>query len=661
MKISIIPFIACIALISGGMQGSLFSQENISGDTADGYELSLQSLFNMEVTTASKSPEKQSDAPGIISVITKDELNRFGGTTFKDVLERVPSLISAVGGYTQRSSIIIRGDFIKQTSSHILILLNGRPVREIQEGGLSADIVNSFPVNIIERIEVIKGPGSVLYGSDAFSGVINIITANPDKNKVSLTGLYQGGGGFKSAGEGFAKVGDLNIVVAGQYYEKSVWELPTYSKKFASIPTPPFFMLVDTLITVDLPDKGPGLFMGVTYKGLRVNATYDEWATNNMITVDEVKNTKYFANAGYSQKINDNWNMDFNFTYCQAKFLGHDYFKRNSYNIVGEWTNFVKFGDKANLAVGGLFNRIDGKETFIKNPDSIYDICDGKQSAYASYAQIDYQLIKSLKLIAGAQLNKVGHLDISFVPRVGLIFYPISMISIKALYSEAYRAPSINELYLNNELMIGNKNLKPEKVSTFDFGISYQGEKAQVGISAFYSKQKDNIQPAYYNGMARQYINIGEATFMGGEFEGKYYLNRNIYFNASMLYQKNKNDSTKNLVPLANLGAKAGISYQWGKGITVSLFDIYQGDIDNKYNEGLNPDPGAYNLLHFHSELRLNTLFNMFKGPGISLLFNIDNILDKEVFLYDWGGVSNSSVPGFPGRAIYIGLKIDLE
>ena len=73
------------------------------------------------------------------------------------------------------------------------MLLNGRPVRESMEGGITSEMFESFPIGIIERIEVVRGPGSVLYGSDAFSGVINIITEDVGKIGGSVSGL----GGIK--------------------------------------------------------------------------------------------------------------------------------------------------------------------------------------------------------------------------------------------------------------------------------------------------------------------------------------------------------------------------------------------------------------------------------------------------------------------------------
>ena len=638
-----------------------FSQ-NDTIKTEELLDMSFEDLLNMEVTTASKSAEKQSDAPGIITVLTQDELERFGGTTLKDVLERVPGLISSTVSYSNRTTMVVRGDYIKQNSSHILVLINGRPVREVQEGGVSSEIFNSFPVGIIERIEVIKGPGSVLYGSDAFSGVINIITKEADKNSLSITGKGGDGGAFGVSGEGTLKVNDLNIVAAGNYYEKSVWNAPYTAPNYVSIPDPPYYQVVNVTNNIKIPDKGTGLYLGANYKGLSIMTSYDEWSTLGTQIYNDVTNKKLFTNVGYNYKMSEIWNMDFNVTYTHSELFGDSLSERSNNNTIAEWTNFITLSNKSKLTVGGSFSNINGTETNLQNPDSTYVISDGKNNAFALYAQIDYKLLKSLKLIAGMQTNKVGELDLSIVPRGGLIWYPFERLSVKALYSEAYRAPSINELYMNfPDGLYGDENLKPEKVATIDFGVNYQGEQGQVGASFFYSKQKDIIQPVFFPmSFERQYTNLDAVTFMGGEFEGKYYINKSIYVNLSALYQTNENDSVKNLTPVANFGLKSGISYMWDKGITISLFDIYQGDLDKKFIGTLNPDQGAYNLLHLHSNFKINKLFNLQFKPQISMFLDIDNILDKKVYMYDWGGFTYDALPVNPGRAIYFGLKVKL-
>jgi outer membrane receptor for ferrienterochelin and colicin len=143
--------------------------------------LDLESLLDVQVVTASKFSESQQDAPSVISVVNQDELRRFGGATLKEVLERVPDLASTTAYFTDRSMIAARGDQTKINGGHVLILINGRPTREVLEGGLVSDLLESFPLNVLERIEVIKGPGSVLYGSNAFSAVVNLITRSANR------------------------------------------------------------------------------------------------------------------------------------------------------------------------------------------------------------------------------------------------------------------------------------------------------------------------------------------------------------------------------------------------------------------------------------------------------------------------------------------------
>ncbi|MBN2425060.1 MAG: TonB-dependent receptor [Calditrichaceae bacterium] len=210
--------------------------------------------------------------------------------------------------------------------------------------------------------------------------------------------------------------------------------------------------------------------------------------------------------------------------------------------------------------------------------------------------------------------------------------------------------------------LYGDKDLKPEKISTVDLGISYQGEQMQFGGNFFYSKQTDIIQPVFLPmSFERRYTNLSKVTFIGGEFEGKYYLNNNVFIQASSLYQTNEEDKTKekNVTPISELSAKAGISYMSDNGITVGLFNIYQGDLDDRYmTDKRNPDQGAYNYLHLHTNFNLNKLFSLTYKLDYSLFLNIDNLLDQRHYGYSFQG--NDGIPVNPGRAIYAGLKVDL-
>ena len=118
---NIVMFIGIIAVSS---LSTLSLNAQMNADTTDVFDMSLEALLNIDVTTASKSAEKQSDAPGIISILTKDELERFGGTTLKDILDRVPGLISYGNQFSDISTIAVRGDQSKVTSAHVLFLNN---------------------------------------------------------------------------------------------------------------------------------------------------------------------------------------------------------------------------------------------------------------------------------------------------------------------------------------------------------------------------------------------------------------------------------------------------------------------------------------------------------------------------------------------------------
>ena len=179
-------FALCLA---GLAAAQVSSQAPPSSGGRDLASLDLESLLNTKVITASKFSEDMADAPGVISVISQDELRRFGGTTLQEVLERVAGLSIASAYFTDRSLIAARGDQTKINGGHILFLINGRPTREVLEGGLISDLLEAFPVNALEKIEVIKGPGSVLYGSNAFSAVVNLITKKSEGNGLTVSGF----------------------------------------------------------------------------------------------------------------------------------------------------------------------------------------------------------------------------------------------------------------------------------------------------------------------------------------------------------------------------------------------------------------------------------------------------------------------------------------
>jgi outer membrane receptor for ferrienterochelin and colicins len=628
----------------------------------EGADLSLEELLNVDVTTASKFAEKQSDAPGIITVLSADDLKRFGGTTLSDILDRVPGLNASRGYLTDRSTIAARGDQVRVNSGHILLLINGRPVRETMEGGLSSDMFERFPVNAIDHIEVIKGPGSVLYGSDAFSGVINVITKDVDRTGATASGLIGTDGAYDPSGTAALRVGDFKLFMSARDLQQPRWQADYL---FRNTPTAP----IQTL-PIDGPDKGSGAYLDASYKGLRLMAAYTNWNYWYQLKgiVSDGTWGKGFVNLGYSHQFLDNWKSDLNVTFTNATLdfsNNRPFVKRNSSELVTEWTNFVDMSKNARIVVGGLLNSREGKENNNALP-VIHTTDDSRQVGFQAYAQVDYRPWRPLKLIGGIQANKVGSLPAGAVPRIGVIVSPISRINFKALFSTAYRAPSIDELFLTDVNLHGNPNLRPETVSTLDLDVSYQGDGVQVDASYFYSKQRDIIRPQLAPGATgtnglQISTNTSGVEIQGCELEAKAYITRFIYVTASGLYQRSENDQGQvGVTPIPAVTAKAGASYMSDNGINVSLFDLVSGEYGSQFQTTINPTPGAHNDLNLHAIFGLNRFFNWRFKPDITLQLQVNNMLDARYHIPEWGGTVHDAIPGSVGRVIYGGLSLAL-
>lgn len=167
--------------------------------------------MDVEVTVASKQSERLSDAPGVISVTTKEDIEMFGARDLYQVLERMPSVFMT-GSYLFPNNLVsLRGDLPTHTNNHTLILINGRPVRESNSGGLNMMMLMGYPVEMIERIEVIRGPGSVIYGTNAFTGVVNVVTVRGKQDSLRLKGEGGSYGYYRTSLSSSAEKDDFTI------------------------------------------------------------------------------------------------------------------------------------------------------------------------------------------------------------------------------------------------------------------------------------------------------------------------------------------------------------------------------------------------------------------------------------------------------------------
>src|SRR5579871_1429828 len=154
------------------------SRADTANRPPDYADMDLTQLMNIPVVTASKFEQKSAEAPSSVTVITSEEIKRYGYRTLADILASVPGFyISYDRNYAfLGASGINLGDF----NSRILLLVNGHRVNSDLNDSAYVDSTFLLDVDLIDRVEIIRGPGSVLYGNNAFFGVINVITREPN-------------------------------------------------------------------------------------------------------------------------------------------------------------------------------------------------------------------------------------------------------------------------------------------------------------------------------------------------------------------------------------------------------------------------------------------------------------------------------------------------
>jgi outer membrane receptor protein involved in Fe transport len=615
----------------------------------DGYGIS----FQHQGDDGSKFSERLSDAAGVVTVVTQDELQRFGGTTLLEVLERVAGLNVSSTFFADSSLIAIRGDQTRANAGHILILINGRPVREILEGGVSSDILESFPINTLERIEVVKGPGSVLYGSDAFSGVINLITKKAEGKDFRVSGA-EGAAGERSATESILyQKGALNIVEGGQYHNWPMWDI-TEKAVAASGQV--------TAQNAVLRDEGTGGYLGINYNGLSFMSSYTGQEAPSYVRgiVGDTRLKRGFSDLGYKVQAAANWQMTFNATYTRSVMDAPDYptIHRDSYEGDLEWTNFVTLSENDRLTFGTVYNHISGLETYFGVKPNLID-AQGSRDAGEGYVQFEHQLSDDWKLIGGVQANKIGAIAVNAVPRGGVIWNPTGHVTMKVLYGGAYNAPSLDELLLDHPGLRGNPNLTPERVGTLNVEFTYQTNRFQTSFDYFWSRQTDLIIQNGATVPAVYYNDPIPVHFQGGEWEAKYYLQRNWFLIGSVLYQLNNSGSgVQNLSPSPSTVDKAGFSYRSSTtGGTLSIFDAYQNQIPG-YVAALNPPAGAFQSISAHARYDLTRHWLKSEVRGIALFLNGDDLLNKPIWLPALGSGKANTIPVIRGRTVFFGVEV---
>lgn len=621
------------------------------GSKPDISDFSLEDIFDLEVEIASKQSEPLAEAPGVVSVLTEAEIKTYGARTLYDLLERIPAINNVFTTGINRT--VIRGGDGFTSIFHILLLIDGRPLRAANGNVAVYNPTMTFPINIIKRIEIIRGPGSVLYGTNAFEGVINVITKKDSDVTYTVTGGY--GSDTTNLGQfDFHRVftdGEIHFGMA--HFDTEGWDT-----EHNFIATDEAGQPFAAPYSGNVFQDEMGMFLNVSYKDFNVSVFHGldkQWSEAYSPLDLSYRSQVSMINLQYKTEINENWRVeanltrnvedfDFDFTAPDGSVIPAVPIYSEDYLL--EVTTYGDLGNNVRMLVGTVYQELSGdsEETIL---NSFYE---DETSAASAYLQIDYKPSRFLKLIGGAQWNKPQEIGGDLVPRIGAIVNFSPSLGTKILYGEAFRSPILTERRLQIEgFQEGDPLLEPEKISTFDFQIFNRGDNHEVVLTYFNSEQKDLIQVVPKPDLViGRYENVGGSKVTGFELEGKVIPSPGWIIQGSLTTQDNENElGVEDWTLMPNMLWKLGVAYTRNN-FSAGMFNTHSEAFEGLGLFQANPEPNSFDML----SLNLNyTIPQLSDKMNVELNLLGQNILDEETWIPEITLRATNTIPGYGARS----------
>lgn len=625
--------------------------------------LSLEQLLNVQVSTASRFDESLWQAPGILSLLTAEDIQRSGATDLGKLLEKVTSSYFFSSYVFPNSVLSMRGDYSAHHEFHVLTLINGRPI----SGVYASSLYNAFPLGNVKQIEVVRGPGSVLYGSTAYSGVINIVTqpGTQTENRVRLvTGSHNSQG--VEASFAVNRQG-LNISSALTAHSDDGWryrvtdELGQYDELNYQDESFGFHSTFDAgnFTAQALLTKNRQFIFGAVPQLPKACDNLGEFmggGCNGFGRNHDLDMQHHLLSAGYRWQGSDRWNSDihlsFDYTELFADYLLGNTFATDALQSRLEFNSRYQYSDQLRFSFG--VEAVDDKSRS-STVGGIVDIVppySQNTHFYRGYGEGHYQLSHRTSVTLGGQINKPSTNKSHSVVRAGLIHHFDDHWGMKILNGDAYRAPATGELYANVPgAVIGNPDLQPELVNTTDLQVFFHNEDLHSALTLYRSVQQGLItRVPSGNGNETVYANFGERTFKGLEAELKWQLADSLRLEFFGTVQRSEQNGIEQITLLPEQLVKLGINYQLSPTLNLDIFDLYAGNWgkvqDIKATTTVNPDPRS------HHHVNVHLLWQ--SSQHLSLSARITNLLDEDIYYPELSRGIINSIPGRDDRAVYL-------
>ncbi|MGB0127165.1 MAG: TonB-dependent receptor [Rhodocyclaceae bacterium] len=559
-------------------------------------QLSLEQILDASVYSASKFQQKPSEAPSSVTVISMEEIHQFGWRTLAEVLRSVRGFHThsdRVLDYVGVRGFAGAGDY----NTRLLVLLDGYRLNDslYDTGAIGSEL--PIDLDLVERIEIVRGPGSALYGGNALFGVVNIITRNAAASAPGVVALRAGSHGARSATATIAKQFDggasLLLSAAQGWSDGGNPRYPEY----------------------DAPETSSGRTNGADYMRLRQffgkltagpleltaaisdRVKGDPSALTGTIFNDPRNNeSDYVSLIGLHYRADLSATQQLSLRLAQSTYdYGGIFVYRNADtrpDVVNDDSGHAsRWNAEARLlsALSPTHTLVTGFEyqrnyqidqvSYINSPGPALLDLHGATQRYGVFVQDQLDLTPALSVTTGLRYDKVSNRKAVWSPRLGLIYKPAPGTVWKALAGSAFRAPNQYELqYAYPDSQIANSALKDEKIKSAELTVEHYLRPQTRVLASLYAYRVNDLvtQVAEATTDLLQYQNVGQVRAQGLELEGEQQWENGARLRASIGTQLARDESGAELknsprhmaklnlsMPLFNWPVRMGLEGQW--------------------------------------------------------------------------------------------------
>lgn len=523
--------------------------------------ISLESLSKLEVSGASRFTQRLTDAPSNVTLITSEDIRTSGYRNLSDILRSVRGVyVSSDQSYDYLGvrGFLRPGDY----NTRVLMLIDGYPYTDpVYQQSLLLGTLGLIDVDMIERVEFIPGPGSAVYGSNAFFGVVNIITKHPGEISRGLASV--------SAASNDTYEGKLAL--AGKSENGLEWlGSATRYRSLGQDWYYPAFSAINNGVAQGLDvDSNHRLFGKLLWGPLMLELSHvrrdkgvpgapygDQFNDPRARYIDEVS----FADLRYQNSFGDYLNLSGRVYYGDYKYQGYYPYDAPPTVVTYDASHARWYGaegmvtwlgwENHQVSSGFEFENDPRMDQYTADTSPVYLYLDDRRdsSRYGVFLQDEWRFRPNWILNAGVRHDHYSYSVGNTSPRLALIRQS-DQDSYKLLYGSAFRMPSAFEMYYNDGglTQIANPNLMPETIATWELSWERRwGDGLRTLASVYRNHIEDLITQIDTGGGVVQYQNVTPMTARGIELETEYAWRNGMRIKSSYAIQRTEYDTGAN-------------------------------------------------------------------------------------------------------------------